>query len=54
MVFHDYLHVQKLTDSQRDNSRWFQIECTKVLTLQEESRKLPPKNDAKEICEHKI
>jgi len=54
MVFHDYLHIQELTDSQRDNNRWFQIECTKGLKLQEESRKLPPKNGAKEICEHKI
>ena len=53
-VFQDHLDLQKLTDSQRDNSRWFQIEGTKGLTLQEESRKLPPKNDAKEICEHNI
>jgi len=54
ILFHDYLNLQELTDSPRDNSRWFQIEWTKRLTLQEEPRKLPPKNDAKEICEHKI
>lgn len=54
MVFHDYLDLQELTDSQRDNCRLFQIEYTKGLTMQEESRKLPPKNDAKEICEHNI
>ena len=44
MVFHAYLDLQGLTESQRDKSRWFQIECAKG---QEESRKLPPKNDAK-------
>jgi len=43
MVLHNYLDLQELTDSQRDNTRWFQIECTKGLMLQKESRKLPSK-----------
>lgn len=47
MVFHDYLDFQELTDSQRDNSHWFQKECAEGLRLQEESTTLPPKNDAK-------